>query len=56
VNDGSILFLLDDSALPLCNNYILAPLPSRFYSLDGNIKMGSYIKDLQSDENIKAPT
>lgn len=48
--DGSVLFLMDDTATPITNNKIFAPRPSQFWALSENEEMAQYVSQLASKE------
>jgi hypothetical protein len=50
---GSPLFLVDDKALPIQTEKLLAPLPLRFFVIDDDDRMVAYVKRLNEEEQEK---
>ncbi len=51
--DGSVLFLIDDTAMPLIKGDVIAPLPLRFFAIEDNQEIKEYVAKLNSDESDK---
>lgn len=47
---GDVLFLVDDRALPVATDYLIAPLPSRFFPLTADEELVAYVASLFADE------
>jgi hypothetical protein len=50
---GSILFLVDMNALPIKRANLIAPLPLRFFALDDDQCLASYVERLNEEEQRK---
>lgn len=48
--NGKVVFLPDEMAVPIRKENLLIPLPSRFFAIKSNPKIGSYIQTLQKKE------
>jgi hypothetical protein len=51
--DGSIAFLLDDTAEPKTIGNLIAPLPSRFFPATDDPKLAAYTKRLAAEEEAR---
>ena len=49
--DNKVLFLEDDSAIPIRKGEYIIPLPNKFYSIRPNPKIDAYVGRLQEKEN-----
>jgi len=47
---GDVLFLVDDKAVPVCTDRLVAPLPSRFCPVGNNERLLSHVQRLSQEE------
>ena len=48
-----ILFLADDKAKPVAKPNLIAPLPMKYFALDGTPALAEYVAELQHQENAR---
>lgn len=51
--DDSVLFLVDDTAKPVTTEFLIAPLPLRFFPVSGDPPLVEYVEFLQQKETLK---
>ncbi len=51
--DNSIIFLVDDNAMPMMTDKVIAPLPSRYYQLNDEQQLTKYVQQLSEIEQEK---
>ena len=49
-HNDKLLFLLDDTALPIRHDNMLIPLPSHFFPIHGKVELINYISNLRNGE------
>lgn len=51
--DGSVIFLVDDEAIPVVTDSVLAPLPLRYFALGDDPRLRDYVDGLRREEERK---
>jgi len=54
INDGSVVFLIDDNAAPIVTQHTISPLPSKFHPLGDNEELIEYVQQLRKIEEMEA--
>jgi hypothetical protein len=51
--DGSILFLVDNSAEPIIRGEVISPLPLRYFALGNDAEINRYVSELNEKEKAE---